>query len=140
VAILWLSPPARFSLRADALFGHSDFGKPACPGNALRVKIDQLRAEPDLLGSLTPKTSMEWQRALVTLGYDLGTSGPKADGVDGVWGSLSQRALVAFQTSRGIPRSATTDGWTAHHVALALNEKASTVIEPEKKTKSRRAR
>lgn len=42
------------------------------------------------------------QRALLLLGYDLGTWGPGGDGVDGAWGRLSDGALVRFQTDAGL--------------------------------------
>lgn len=42
------------------------------------------------------------QAALVARGYDLGTSGPKKDGVDGVPGRLTIAAIKAFQKSLGL--------------------------------------
>lgn len=42
------------------------------------------------------------QRALRLLGYDLGTSGPARDGVDGFWGRISDAALMAFQRDHGM--------------------------------------
>ena len=44
---------------------------------------------------------LERQRALKSLGYELGTSGPDGDGVDGYWGRLSDSALVQFQRDSG---------------------------------------
>jgi hypothetical protein len=37
------------------------------------------------------------QKMLVTLGYDLGTSGPDKDGVDGSFGKLTETAVNDFQ-------------------------------------------
>ena len=39
------------------------------------------------------------QQALVDLGYDIGSSGPNGDGVDGDWGRLSDIALREFQVN-----------------------------------------
>jgi peptidoglycan hydrolase-like protein with peptidoglycan-binding domain len=38
------------------------------------------------------------QRALKTKGYNLGSGGPKNDGVDGIFGAATQRAVRDFQT------------------------------------------
>jgi hypothetical protein len=40
---------------------------------------------------------MQRQNALFHLGFDLGTTGPAKNGVDGLWGSVSDRALRQFQ-------------------------------------------
>lgn len=42
----------------------------------------------------------ELQRRLLALGYYLGTSGPKGDGVDGDFGRLTRTALIKFQADR----------------------------------------
>ncbi len=44
--------------------------------------------------------AVQW--LLVQLGYDLGTFGPKHDGVDGSFGTRSQRALDDFRASEGL--------------------------------------
>lgn len=42
------------------------------------------------------------QRALLLCGASLGNSGPKRDGVDGLWGRISDRALMNFQAANGL--------------------------------------
>jgi N-acetyl-anhydromuramyl-L-alanine amidase AmpD len=42
------------------------------------------------------------QAALRRLGFDLGTSGPKNNGVDGLWGAVSDRVLEDFQTQNDL--------------------------------------
>ena len=44
----------------------------------------------------------EVQRMLVELGYDLGSFGPRKNGVDGSWGNLSRIALIEFEESAGL--------------------------------------
>jgi hypothetical protein len=69
--------------------------------NAIRPVLERFfgidlpdRAE-QLEGLLTPN---EIQDILVhKLGYDLGKSGPKGDGVDGAWGGKSKAALMDFE-------------------------------------------
>lgn len=79
-------------LDQSRLFGHDNFGKPACPGTDLRAFIDSIRYE----GVTLPKKDEDTQSLLVKLGYDLGTTGKKGNGVDGDWGKVSQSALEAF--------------------------------------------
>jgi peptidoglycan hydrolase-like protein with peptidoglycan-binding domain len=43
----------------------------------------------------------EWQRYMVREGYDLGTSGPSGDGVDGDFGPKTYNATIAWQTKYG---------------------------------------
>jgi peptidoglycan hydrolase-like protein with peptidoglycan-binding domain len=42
------------------------------------------------------------QGLLVAAGYDLGTSGPRRDGIDGSWGTATDKALRAAQNAAGI--------------------------------------
>ena len=39
---------------------------------------------------------MQWQTFLKQQGYDLGTSGPNKDGIDGVWGGANSKTEKAF--------------------------------------------
>lgn len=41
------------------------------------------------------------QLCLVELGYDIGSSGPHGDGIDGMWGKKSQAALEKFRCDNG---------------------------------------
>jgi len=53
----------------------------------------------------------ELQKALVSLGFDIGRSGPNSDGVDGKWGRKTRNALIDFQTEMVAdhPETYTTD-------------------------------
>ena len=42
------------------------------------------------------KAVMQWQTFLKQQGYDLGTSGPNKDGIDGVWGGANSKTEKAF--------------------------------------------
>lgn len=44
----------------------------------------------------------ELQQALVDKGFDLGKSGPNGDGVDGIVGPMTERAICAFKASVGL--------------------------------------
>jgi len=60
-------------------------------------------AERPLLRSGSRGSEVEaLQRTLQGLGYDLGTSGPNGDGIDGQFGPATKRAVEAFQTAQGI--------------------------------------
>lgn len=93
----WLSNMLHLS-QMD-LFGHYHFGKPACPGEDIMKLIEDTRETG--LQELLPKSHIEWQQLLKILGYQLGTSGPNEDGVDGSWGKLSKQALINFQKDCG---------------------------------------
>ncbi|PWB55635.1 MAG: hypothetical protein C3F18_05510 [Nitrosomonadales bacterium] len=43
-----------------------------------------------------------FQQALVDLGYDLGSYGPNSDGVDKIFGPVTEQAVIDFQTSESI--------------------------------------
>jgi hypothetical protein len=53
----------------------------------------------DLQGESTMLTIVQLQQALVDAGYDLGTTGPNGDGVDGDYGSKSKAAHTAGLTA-----------------------------------------
>lgn len=127
-AALWRWLRDSLGLEGHALYGHSDFGKPACPGFVLGDLIEDLRAEPEKLAPFTPRLDVpgDWQAALVLLGYDLGRFGPNRDGVDGVWGAKSQAALEAYQRSKGMARGRF-DAATATRIAWDLNNRTPTV-------------
>ena len=55
------------------------------------------------------KTVLAVQAALVKRGYDLGSSGPKKDGVDGILGSKTKAAVKKLQTTLGVEPSGKID-------------------------------
>lgn len=72
---------------------------------------------PDVWGRLW--LPLARQRVLRALGFDLGSSGPHGDGVDGQWGRLSEAALAAFQRQQGLVEDAnwtTFVCWAVHDV------------------------
>jgi hypothetical protein len=92
-------PAALFDLApcpAEALYGHHNFGKPACPGRALSYLLDGIHSHPHDTGA-TLSSIRDWQKALLGLGMVIG-----AAGADGVWGPASSRALQSFQDSEGL--------------------------------------
>lgn len=93
----------RYGLTPDDLYGHFDFGKPACPGDFIEDWIRRSRGEPGILapsgdGKVDQRelrTVRQIQEALVVLGFDPGP-------VDGIWGPLTANGLRAFQSSATI--------------------------------------
>jgi len=69
------------------IFGHFDFGKPACPGSTLEAMIRSIRCE---FVSNALRTNESRQQALQQFGFYTGA-------IDGVWGPESRAALVVFQ-------------------------------------------
>jgi N-acetyl-anhydromuramyl-L-alanine amidase AmpD len=57
-------------------------------------------AVPDVWTPL--RLPIQRQKALRLLGAMLGDTGPRHDGVDGLWGRVSDRALIEFQASNGL--------------------------------------
>ncbi len=89
-------------IRPDHHHGHSDL----CPtykqdvlGFPFAKVLQGIYQDESLPDVWTPfRTVVDRQRALVTLGYDLGPSG-----ADGDWGRHSRDALVKFHTDSGLP-------------------------------------
>lgn len=72
------------------------FGVPGNWEDALLTVIATVRK-----GS-TGQAVSNWQGLLAAHGYDLGTSGPRKDGIDGVFGAVTDAATRAFQKAKGI--------------------------------------
>lgn len=75
----------------NALYGHHNFGKPACPGLTLTTMVDAIRSHYQVRRL---NSDAEWQQVLNAAGYPLE--------VDGIWGPLSKAALVEFQRDNGL--------------------------------------
>jgi len=99
---LWHHLKGIWDWNDDALFGHFDFGKPACPGNELTLIIEQIR--PRRFDSVVEKQkALKW--------------GQWYDGeLDGMWGPLSKKALLAFQRHAGLEPT----GIWSHETSLAM--------------------
>ena len=100
---VWRTTAQVFGWDHSRLFGHFDFGKPACPGDALRNLVRDVRdrhepQEPALLYDLGAAHPATWahQKSLAMLGFSPGA-------VDGIWGPMSKAALARFQASAGLP-------------------------------------
>lgn len=126
----------------DALCGHFDAGKAACPGDWMEQWVRFMRGEdvpdPRTDGVLVdPRdrddeidrrpldTHAQRQAALVELGFDLGPWGPNGDGVDGSWGEDSKGALLAFQDTAEIKVDGRWGGQTEAAVRIALAQNAA---------------
>lgn len=64
----------------------------------------------------------EMQRALVSLGFDLGRSGPAGDGIDGKVGPRTLAALAAYRADRRVTEAETLDRLEAEYSALGRVE------------------
>lgn len=94
--VLWEWAKRVFSFKNNQLFGHFDFGKPACPGYDLMQYIERIRAEKDWVGlDFNLNTIAGRQMALHDLGHYCGW-------IDGDWGPMSKKALCNFQKAAGL--------------------------------------
>src|SRR5277367_999267 len=55
------------------------------------------------------KTVAAVQSVLVKKGYDCGKTGPNGDGVDGVFGPSTKKAILKMQNDAGIPQTGIID-------------------------------
>jgi hypothetical protein len=78
----------------ESLWGHKQFGKPACPGATAQKVVDAARHH--LAEEKWEWDTRDWQTALAACGY-LASSD-----IDGAWGPKSKAALVKFQTEEGL--------------------------------------
>lgn len=75
---------------------------PASPVEDIMTAIPEVRK-----GSTNRQAVANWQALLVAQNvahhrFELGNSGPKRDGIDGVFGDLTDKATWAFQKAKGI--------------------------------------
>jgi len=77
-------------------------------------------------------TNEQRQRALVALGYDLGSFGPNGDGVDGDWGRKSDAVLRDFQRSRGMVENGQWTTFVNWEVYDVLKERGIDLAEATK--------
>ena len=102
--------------------GHADL----CPGYKVDVAafpmarvLRKLYPNADVPDIWTPYLLVEGrQRVLATLGYNLGSSGPGQDGVDGAWGRRSDTALRSLQSDNGL----VDNGYWTQSVSLVVHE------------------
>jgi hypothetical protein len=92
-----------FHLSNRGTFGHADFKKPQCPGDALYFWVRAQRAKVMGLAD-----AAAWQHALVN---DDPTCLPRF-GIDGTWGEEAKAALVAYQRKHGLELTACRDPFT----------------------------
>jgi hypothetical protein len=90
---LWTHLKKIWGFKDNQLFGHYDFGKPACPGNELMEIIEDINS--DYISDDNLNTTIGRQQALAELGYYTGK-------IDGDWGNKSKTALIAFQRIAGL--------------------------------------
>lgn len=86
----------------------------------LQLKIDGIFQN----GSVGDEVK-EIQTALKQLGYDLGTFGEAGDGLDGIIGPVTEKAIKAFQEANGL----VVDGIVGPETIKALNEAAAALDE-----------
>ena len=91
---LWLYLKDKLGFDAGGLYGHFNFGKPACPGYAITEVIDRI-IPVVALEDTVEDTVESRQRRLKDLNFYAGT-------VDGVWGLESKDALIRFQKENGL--------------------------------------
>ncbi len=65
------------------------------------------------------------QQNLKDLGYDLGTSGPNKDGVDGGFGNFTKKALEKFQEDHGLNKTGKYDAATNEMMICTILERHS---------------
>lgn len=96
--MLWQVCRSEWKWDSQDLYGHFQFGKPACPGNTLETIVRAIRF------NIPPKSDLviyDWnvvadrQTALLKLGYLEGTA-------DGLWGPMSKGALADWQLDMGL--------------------------------------
>jgi hypothetical protein len=124
----WLKP--LFRLKDVNLKGHFDFGKATCPGDFIEEKIVQKRGEKPNISQDQKTETSEWfdtwherQATLVSLGYDCGCLGDLKNGVDGLPGEMTRRALEAFQKDSGIEVTGHWDPSTERVAETLINER-----------------
>jgi len=98
--LFWMKAKELWGLKNNQVFGHYNFGKPACPGYTLMKLIDGINADRDWTGGEFNFGTIDGrQKALQKLGYlKLDEEGALV----GSWDLTCKGALVAFQRKAGL--------------------------------------
>lgn len=117
---------AQYGLRAYQIFGHRDFNTTDCPGDRLYAMLPQLRADvaariggsPSWSGWTTARPGDTGER-VTSLQYLLGSRGATL-AVDGSYGSATENAVRAFQTTNRASVDGVAGNQTWHQLATPL--------------------
>jgi len=90
--ILWWVISKEYKWQPQDLYGHYHFGKPACPGNTIKLLIESIRHTGMIYNF---SLIADRQAALKKLGY-------YPYKVDGIWGDKSKKALEDFHREQNI--------------------------------------
>lgn len=113
---LWLKVKVLWGLKNNQLFGHYNFGKPACPGYSVMRFIDSVNADRDWIGGEFNFGTIDGrQKALQKLGY-LTTQPDKI----GEWDLACKGALVEFQRKAGLKADGVWGKFTESAIEAAL--------------------
>jgi hypothetical protein len=114
---LWFWLRDNLGFDAGALYGHFDFGKPACPGYSLEALVRRLR---DRDANVLWGRSAERQQILKDTGYYAGM-------IDGMWGPRSAAAMRRFREDHDLP---VMDEWGAD-VEVAFLRRPPVAVKDE---------
>lgn len=101
----------KYAIPASQIFGHRDYNNTECPGDRLYSMLPQLRDQvATLLGQPNPPDPLEWPLVKIgqsgervrTVQYLLRQFGRTEVAADGIFGSITDTAVRAFQSSRGL--------------------------------------
>ncbi len=85
------------------------------------LNVDELKTNPLVKGDGRTSEVTDLQKMLLALGFNLGNTGPNNDGVDGVFGDLTQQAVTQFQQNNNLNK---VDGIVGQETSSALNSQA----------------
>ena len=91
-------------------------------GGIKKEAIDLSKIQGDLQKGSKGDDIKQAQKALKQLGYDLGEFGDNADGIDGIFGSVTQNAVKAFQAANKLNETGIIDKETLQALKDANSE------------------
>lgn len=93
--LLWKVCKEFWNWQDHDLYGHFNFGKPACPGDTLQTIINAIQINSKKDPAREFNTSKQRQEVLKELGFYKGA-------IDGIWGLGSKASLISFQRKKGL--------------------------------------
>lgn len=117
--LFWVKAKELWGLKNNQVFGHYNFGKPACPGYAFMKLIEGINADRDwTAGSPYNFGTIDGrQKALQKLGF---LTIPEED--IGHWDLTCKGALVAFQRKAGLKADGVWGKFTEAAIEAALTK------------------